>query len=115
VRTIYPSRPASVVAEQFSIFEIPSWKARYNIALPSRWRRFVRPTLQPPRANWLGFAGAYSRLGQRSVDRQPADQRPGETVADKPAFRTAFRRRRCLIVADGFYEWQRVGKDGSRT
>jgi putative SOS response-associated peptidase YedK len=33
-----------------------------------------------------------------------------ETLTDKPAFREAFRRRRCLIVADGFYEWRALGR-----
>ena len=33
-----------------------------------------------------------------------------DTVASKPAYRTSFRERRCLVPADGFYEWQVVGK-----
>jgi putative SOS response-associated peptidase YedK len=33
-----------------------------------------------------------------------------ETIAEKPSFKNAFQKRRCLIVADGFYEWQKIGR-----
>ena len=64
-----------------------------------------------------GRRAGYMRWGL--IPRWAKDMKTGsrminaraETVAEKPAFRDALRRRRCLILADGFYEWQRNGEE----
>ncbi|PDP88313.1 DUF159 family protein [Glycomyces fuscus] len=77
----------------------------------------------PPRAEDRGEPGPRSlhtlRWGlvpswakDRNIGYRMINAR-SETIADKPAFRTAFRRRRCLLPADAYYEWQLIGRDGT--
>jgi putative SOS response-associated peptidase YedK len=59
-----------------------------------------------------GLIPSWSRdpsIGSRLINAR------AETLAEKPAFRVAFRRRRCLILADGFYEWQSITGSKSKT
>jgi putative SOS response-associated peptidase YedK len=56
--------------------------------------------------------GLIPRWWKKSLKELPATFNARvETVADKPMFRDAFRRNRCLIPASGYYEWQTVGKE----
>ena len=66
--------------------------------------------------NQDGRQGEYMRWGlipswakDASIGNRMINAR-GETVAQKPSFRSALQRRRCLVLADGFYEWQKAGK-----
>ena len=104
--------PASVIAEQFSLFEVPFWKPRFNIA-PTQPVPVVRmaPQQAEPRRQFvlMHWGLVPSWAGDPAIGHRLINAR-AETAADKPSFRTALRRRRCLIAADGFYEWQTVGK-----
>ena len=104
--------PASVIAEQFSLFEVLVLMPRFNIA-PTQPVPVVRMTPQqaePQRQFVFLYWGLVpSWADDPSVGNRMINAR-AETAADKPSFRTALRRRRCLIVADGFYEWQRLGQ-----
>jgi putative SOS response-associated peptidase YedK len=99
--------PGAVIAEHFRLSEVPAYPPRYNIA-PTMDALVVRETPAGEREavmlRW-GLVPAWAKdpaIGSRMFNAR------AEGVADKPAFRAAFRRRRCLVPADGFYEWQPV-------
>jgi putative SOS response-associated peptidase YedK len=99
---------ADTLAARFGLSAAADIRPRYNIApsqeIPAircspadggRALGWLRWGLVPPWAESL--ATGYSMINARA-----------ETVADKPAFLNAFRHRRCLIPADGYYEWQQT-------
>jgi putative SOS response-associated peptidase YedK len=96
---------ANVIAEQFSVFEIPELHARFNIA-PSQPVPVIRQQPDFRTLSMLRWGLVPSWAKDPKIGNSLTNAR-SETVASKPAFRSAFRKRHCLIVADGFYEWQR--------
>lgn len=101
------------IIERFKIEkEFLEWQPRYNIA-PSQ----MVPVIIEERTN---ESDASIRTLQAckwgllpSWAKDPKKIRPminarAETIAEKPAFRSAFKKRRCLIPADGFYEWTEI-------
>lgn len=83
--------------------------ARYNIA-PTQENLVLRKSFENPGQ----LQAAYLRWGLvPSWSKTPHTQSPminarSETVAEKPSFRAAYQRRRCLVPADGFYEWKKA-------
>jgi len=100
--------PGEVIAELFDLPDASQLAARWNIA-PSQPVAAVRAAGPGRRElvelHW-GLIPSWAK--ERSIGARMINAR-AETVAEKPAFRAALRARRCLIVADGFYEWQKAG------
>jgi putative SOS response-associated peptidase YedK len=99
--------PAEAVSRLFAAETIADLPPRYNIAptQPAPTVRLDQDSIR--RLNLLrwGLVPFWAKdpsIGNRMINAR------AETVASKPAFRQAFRKRRCLILADGFYEWQKA-------
>jgi putative SOS response-associated peptidase YedK len=101
--------PASTIAEQFQVLDIQTFEPRFNVA-PTQPVAAVRLPPESGRRQfaWLKWGLVPSWVKDPAIGNRLINAR-AETLAEKPAFRAAFRQRRCLVVADGFYEWRRTG------
>ncbi len=106
-RYVITSAP-EVIRALFGYAEQPNFPPRYNIA----------PTQPVPIVRFSDGARHFALLRWGLLPSWVKDPKTfallinarGETAAEKPAFRAAMKRRRCLFPADGFYEWKRDGE-----
>ena len=93
----------------FDGLRFPKLAPRYNIC-PTQPVTCVRQSqtgdTEAVSLRWglVPFWAKELKIGARMINAR------SETVASKPAFRAAFKKRRCLVLADGFYEWKKEGK-----
>jgi putative SOS response-associated peptidase YedK len=99
--------PHQAVARLFGVADAPAIEPRYNIA-PTQFVAAVRETGGPREVAMLYWGLVPSWAKEKSIGVRMINAR-SETLAEKPSFRSAYKRRRCLVLADGYYEWQRSG------
>jgi putative SOS response-associated peptidase YedK len=95
-----------LLLEEFDLVECPLFPPRYNIA-PTQTVPIVRlrhdgagREAVPMRWGLIPFWAKDRKIGSRMINAR------ADSLATKPAFRAAFKQRRCLVPADGFYEWK---------
>ena len=106
--------PADTLAKHFQLTKPPSVSPRFNIA-PSQPIAIVRIHVPQKdrecvQVRW-GLIPSWAKdpsIGNKMIIAR------AETVAEKPAFRGPLARSRCLVPADGYYEWQREDRLGRR-
>jgi putative SOS response-associated peptidase YedK len=99
--------PHEAVIRLFGVTAAPEIEPRWNIA-PTQFIATVRETggLREVAMLYWGLVPSWAK--EKSIGARMINAR-SETLGEKPSFRNAFRRRRCLVLADGYYEWQRSG------
>ncbi|MGB8327255.1 MAG: SOS response-associated peptidase [Steroidobacteraceae bacterium] len=96
------------VARLFGIQDPAPIEPRWNIA-PTQFVPVVRTGSDGARRVALLYWGLIpSWAREKSIGARLINAR-SETARDKPAFRAAYRKRRCLLLASGYYEWQKTG------
>jgi len=101
--------PTEATAALFGVRTSAGMSPRYNIS-PSQQVVAIRQStageLELASFRWglVPFWAKDASIGNHMINAR------AETVAEKPSFRNAYRDRRCLILVDGFYEWQRNGE-----
>jgi putative SOS response-associated peptidase YedK len=100
--------PSAKLKVKFHLDEVPLFEPRYNVAptqlVPAVRQEDGKRRLAMLRWGLIPSWAKDAKIGYRLINAR------SDTVATKPSFRSAFKRRRCLVAADGFYEWKRDGK-----
>lgn len=98
---------AEDIAERFSVEVLPSYQPHFNAA-PAQLLPVITSESQG------GVSTFYWGLVPKLAGNKPVSERiinvRSETILQKPVFRKALKSQRCLVPADGFYEWKKLGK-----
>lgn len=100
--------PDEAASRLFGVSDAPELEPRYNIA-PTQFAPVVRQhdggvrRIQLLRWGLVPFWAKDKSIGNRMINAR------AETLATKPAYRDSYRKRRCLVPANGFFEWQKRG------
>ncbi|MDR7131096.1 putative SOS response-associated peptidase YedK [Algoriphagus sp. 4150] len=104
------SKSKEELEKRFQAEMLSDLKPRYNIA-PTQLVPVI--TSQSPKGFSYFYWGITPEFGKNRPVAQKLINAKAETVNEKISLKTAFRQRRCIIPADGFYEWKRLGKKTS--
>ena len=100
--------PLEIIAEQFGIDEIDfDLSPRYNVAPGQQVAVVIKEETRIMADHKWGLVPFWAKdpsIGNRMINAR------AETVLEKPSYKNAMKKRRCLIPASGFYEWKKDGK-----